>query len=114
MNRHERRAAKKRKLKVGDAINIQYRTMCEEHPAYGEQAECFVCDAPHRVCRLAAVEDAEKIAFFPLCEPCYEKGDPDAVMREYWNAPDDLVIKESSEATIQAIWEKLRNSATEH
>jgi hypothetical protein len=109
MNRHDRRAARKR----GETIFIDYGCLLERDQNYGLPVECYVCATAHKASGIARIDDKQSTTIVPLCEACLACRGND-VARKYLNAPD-LEISEGGEATTEQVLAMAeRRHATEH
>src|SRR5262245_29227394 len=104
MNRHERRAAKKRQsnIQAGDVISIERCQLLERDPNYGIPARCYICDTPHNTFCFARIEDKSGAKNVPLCEPCHQDADaPIAIMWRFHVSA--LTLIEGGEATHEQV-----------
>jgi hypothetical protein len=106
MNRHERRAAKKRNLWT---TIISIGRLREHDPNYGLPLICYACGTPHKALGVALIEHQSGITDVPLCEPCFADNNIcDVIQRKFWNAPK-LEIEDGGDVTteqFQALIEK--------
>ena len=72
-------------MQQGRKIVIMEATLTEKDERYGQPAECYVCDRPHKAFGFVMIEINDMPTDgFPLCEPCRTRDDFDvAVMQKY-------------------------------
>ena len=116
MNRHERRAAKKRdpRSRDVDVILIGQGHLLEGDQNYGLPVNCYICATPHKAFGIARIEKNQSVTHVPLCEPCRQELDvAEAIMWRFYHVPN-LKITEGGEATheqVLALAERLRATA---
>ena len=116
-NRHERRAAKKRKTRAGDMIVTTCGNLLEHDPNYGLSVDCFACGVTHKGWGFIKIQDGTGTTYLPLCEVCAQAANDDdnsqvanTIVQKYWNAPD-LKFTKGGEATneqLRALVEKAK------
>ena len=117
MNRHERRAAKKRNAKV-DHLFISIGSLMEQDLNYGLPVICYACGTPHKAIGLARIQDKSNTYDVPLCGLCCSPDKVDIaeniIARKFCNSLD-LKVSGGGEVTIeqfQALIDK--QDTTEH
>ena len=110
MNRHERRAARKRGYSEGSAINISIGQLSERDPNYGSPAKCYLCSTPHLGKGIARIDDSVKRGsyYFPLCDGCNTPDKFNDITRKYFGSPDMTFHDggELSREQLEAVWER--------
>jgi hypothetical protein len=109
MNRHERRAARRRKAKVGGLLEISLGR-CLMEKGNDPVLQCFVCggaaatwpwpDGPEKLAYGWISINGSDIRL--ICEACFN--DPDTIGPKLWGAPD-MVVEDGGEASLEEIRE---------
>ena len=115
MNRHKRRAAKKR---IADVIVVDYGHLLEGDQRYGLSVSCYVCGAPHRAFGFARIRNAQEADcqghdMFALCGSCLAS-EGDDVFRIFLNKPT-MKVADGGKATPEQVMAMVeKQDAMEH